>query len=109
MTASVHLAGDGRGVDELVCLVYVECVHVGAQPYCFPRCAGAQHAHHAGLREPAMNLDAEGCELLRNDVGGTHFLECRFGMPVKVVPPFRHVLVERSDAIDDGHGGILLG
>ena len=59
MAAGMHLAGDRRGVGELVGLVHVERVHVGAQADRAPGLARPQRADHAGLGQAAMHLDAE--------------------------------------------------
>ena len=77
MAAGVHLAGDRRLVIELVGLVDVERVHVGAQADRALGRARAQHAHDAGLGQAAMDLDAEALQLLGDDVGRPHFLEGR--------------------------------
>ena len=103
MAAGVHLAGDRRLVVEAVGLVHIECVHVGAQADRPPRGARPQHAHHAGLGQPAMHFQAELLQLGGDDVGGPHFLECRLGMAVNVMPPGSHVLMKRRNTIDDRH------
>ena len=107
MAAGVHLAGDRRLVVELVGLVHVERVHVGAQADRPLRVARAQHADHAGLGQAAMHLDAERFQLVGDDVGGPHFLEGRLGMTVNVMPPSGHVLVERGNTVNDRHPELL--
>ena len=103
MAAGMHLAGDRRLVIEAVGLVHVERVHVGAQADRPLRRARAQHAHHAGLGQAAMNFQAEGLQLGGDDVGGAHFLEGGLGMAVNVMPPGSHVLMKRRNTIDDRH------
>jgi len=106
MAAGVHLAGDRRLVIEAVGLVHVERVHVGAQADRPPGSARPQHAHHAGLGQPAVNFQAELLELGRDDVGGPYFLERRLGMAVNVMPPGSHILMKRRNTIDDRHTGL---
>ena len=106
VAAGMHLAGDRRLVVEAVGLVHVERIHVGAQADRPLGIARPQHAHHAGLGEAAVHLDAERFQLVCNDVGGAHFLEGRLGVAVDIVPPRGHVLVKRGDAVDHRHTGL---
>jgi hypothetical protein len=103
VAAGVHLARDRRLVIELVGLVDVERVHVGAEPNRPLRSAGPQHAHHAGLGEASVNFQTERLQLVRNNIGGPHFLEGCLGMTMDVVAPSGHVLVKRRYAVDDRH------
>ena len=103
MAAGVHLARDRRLVIEVIGLVHVERIHVGAQADRALGRAATQHTHDAGLGEAAMDLDAEALQLRRDDVRGPHFLEGRFRVAVNVMTPRGHVLVERGNAVNDRH------
>ena len=91
---------------ELVGLMHVERIHVGAQPDRALAVARAQHTHHAGLGEAAVHFDAEGFQLVGDDVGGPYFLESRLGMTVNVMAPGGHVLVKRGNTINNRHPAI---
>src|SRR4029077_12091889 len=93
-------------VAEIVGLVYVERVHVGAQANRPPGSAGAQHAHHAGLGQAPVGLDSELLQLVGDDIGGPYFLEGRFRVAVNVMPPGSHVLMERVNTIDHRHTNV---
>jgi hypothetical protein len=41
-------------------------------------------ADHAGARHATVQRDAPICQLLRDHIGGAHFLETQFGMGVDV-------------------------
>ena len=59
MAAGMHLVGHRRGVVEVVLFLQVQRIHVGAQPDRLLAGAPAlERADHAGLGQPAMNLDA---------------------------------------------------
>ena len=105
MAAAMHLALVLRAVAEGVCFLHVEGIHVR------PQADGAavvglcalQCSHHAGAGQPAMHVVSELGELAGNEIGRAEFLECRFGMGVKVPAPSRHLVVKIRDPVDDGH------
>jgi hypothetical protein len=85
VAAGVHLVGYGRRVVERVLLLEMERIHVGAQPdRLLAGLVALERADHAGCREPTVDLEAPGLELLGHDLGRSYFLECRLGMAMDV-------------------------
>ena len=109
MAAGMHLAVVPGAVPEIVLLVEVEGVEIGAQPDRPGRGPGLQPADHAGLCQPSMDLDAEALQLFGDDVGRAVFLEGGFRMGMDIPAPYGHVVVEIGDAVDNRHGSSLLG
>ena len=107
MAAGVHGAVVGRAVGDVVPFEDRQRVHVGAERDGALARRAFQDAHHAGLREPAMHRNAEGLEFLGHDGCGALLLETQFRMSVDIAPPRRHIVVDRGNAVDDGHGGSL--
>ena len=105
MAAGVHAARVLGAVGEAVLLRDVECIHVGPQADRAARpLAALDGADDAGPRQAAMDLDAEGGELLCDELGGRVLLKGGLGVGMKVVAPGGHVRMELGDAIEDGHG-----
>ena len=107
MAAGVHGAVVGRAVGDVVPFEDRQRVHVGAERDGALARRAFENAHHAGLREPAMHRNAEGHEFFRHDGCGAFLLETQFRMGVDVAPPRGHIVVDRGNAVDDGHGGSL--
>ncbi len=105
MAAGVHAARVLGAVREAVLLHDVERVHVGPQADRAARpLAALDGADHTGSGQAAMDLDAEGGELLCDELGGRVLLEGGLGVGMEVVAPSGHVRMELCDAIEDGHG-----
>ena len=83
--------------------MYMQRVHVGAEPDGGPVAIALQGADDAGAGETAVDLDAELGELFRHEVAGRHLLESSLRMGVDGPAPFGHLGVEFRDAVDDGH------
>src|SRR5690606_2209094 len=88
---------------KLVQLLEVERVHVGAQPDRAIAVARAQGADDAGLGEAAMHVEAEGLQLLRDEVRGLMLLESRLRMRVQMVPPRPHLVSKRNHSVYQRH------
>jgi len=85
MAAGMHLVRDRRGVIEVVLLLQVQRIHVGAQPdRLLARPVALQGADDAGRGEAAMHLEAPGGELVGHDLRCPLLLERGFGMAVDV-------------------------
>jgi hypothetical protein len=85
MAAGMHLVRDRRGVVEVVLLLQVQRIHVGAQAdRLLARPIALQRADHAGRGEATMHLDAPRGELVGHDLGRPLLLEGGFGMTVDV-------------------------
>jgi hypothetical protein len=86
----MHAPGMARLVREGVCLLDRQRIHVGTQPDRARRVADLEPADEAGLADAAMDLAAEGLELLGDEVGGALLLEAQLRMRMDVAPPGRH-------------------
>jgi hypothetical protein len=89
-----------------VLLLQGQGVHVGAQADGAQAGARAQHAHHAGAGQPAMDLDAQGLQGLRHQGGGAHLLESGFRVGVDVAPQGGKMGGLLLDAGRDVHGAV---
>ncbi|KAG1385764.1 hypothetical protein G6F59_017216 [Rhizopus arrhizus] len=96
MTATVHQARLGGLVTEVVILGHGQGVHVGAQPDHAPAVAAlaANHAHHAGLADAAMHLDAQRLKRAGHNPGGPDFLEAQFRMRMQIAPQRRQFVMK---------------
>ena len=103
VAARVHLAVVVGAMREGVLLADMERVEIGAQADRALAAARAQRADDAGLREPAVHLDAERGEHAGHYVRGAVLLERGFGMSVDVAPPGGHLALQFADAVDDRH------
>ncbi len=108
VAAGVHAAFVARAMRELVLLVDVQRVHVGAQADRARTRARAQRADHAGAADAAMDFETEGREPVGHERRRAHFLERGLGMGVQVAPPRLHVGVQRREAAKGVvHGAIV--
>jgi hypothetical protein len=84
----MHLAAlDGR-MSEVILLVDVKRIHVGAQGDGMPiRRRAAQSADHACARNAAMNFQPEFSQLSTNELGRAMLLKRRFRMRVDIPAP----------------------
>ena len=103
MTAPMELARDDRPMRHVVELLHGQRVDVGPQADRTHAVAAAKGSDHAGLRQAFVGLDAPGTQLVGNQRSRTELLERRLRMRVDIAPPRRHVVMERSDAVDDVH------
>ncbi len=102
MAARVHLAVDHRAVRELVLLLQMQRVHVGAQrDRALARALALDGRDHAGLGEPALVRDAPRRQLGGDDVGGAHLLERGLGVLVDVATDLGELGVERPELADE--------
>ena len=104
VAAGVHGAVVGGTVIDIVRFEDRQRVHVGAERDGALARPTFEDAHHAGLRQPSMHLDAEGLQLFGDDRRRALLLEAEFGVGVNVAAPRRHVVVDGGDAVDHGHG-----
>mgnify|MGYP003326132312 CR=1 FL=1 len=85
VAAGVHLVLVHRGVREVVLLLQVQRVHVGAQAdRLLAGPAALQRADHARGGEAAMDLDAPALQPGGDDLGGAPLLEGGLGMAMDV-------------------------
>ena len=85
VAAGMHLVGNRGGVLELVLLLQMQRVHVGAQPdRLLSRPVALQGSHDAGRGQAAMYFETPGFELLCHDLGGPDLLEGGLGMTMDV-------------------------
>ena len=104
VAAGVHPPVVPRAVLEPRRLLDRKRVHVRAKPHRARRVAGTKRPDHAGAADAAVDLEPEFLEPLRHQVGRAVLLEAELGVGVNVAPPGGHLVVERADAIDCGHG-----
>ena len=107
MAAGMHLAGVFGLVVDIVLFLDIERVHIGAEADGRAvALVAAQRADHAGPREAAMHLDAEFMQPQGDVIGRLVFLERGFRVPVDMLPPRGHFILEFGDAVDDRHGRV---
>ncbi len=95
MAAGMHLVGVDRRMLELVLLLQVQRIHVGAQTdRLLARPLALQGADDAGLGQPAMDFDAPGLQFVGHDLRRPLLLEGGLGMTVDV-------------AADGGEAGVV--
>ncbi|KAG1306888.1 hypothetical protein G6F62_015325 [Rhizopus arrhizus] len=94
--AGVHLARVLAGVWQAGGFMDGQGVHVGAQPDHAPAVAAlaANHAHHAGLADAAMHLDAQRLKRAGHNPGGPDFLEAQFRMRMQIAPQRRQFVMK---------------
>src|SRR5205807_9360813 len=103
---AVNAPGALRAVRKVGLLVHGQGVHVGPQPDAAPaRAAALEHAHHPGLADAAMDLDAPGSELFGHDAGGAALLEADLRMGMEVAPDRDEFVGEFGDAVERRHAG----
>jgi hypothetical protein len=108
MAAGMHLVGVHRGVVELVLLLQVQRIHVGAQANgLLARPVALQRAHHPGRGQTTMDLDAPGLQLVCHDLRGALFLEGGLGMAMDVAADGSELGGGAGEEIgrETGHGG----
>ena len=84
VAAGVHFPRLRRAVREIVLFRERQRVEVGAQADGARAAAFAQDSDDAGLGQSAMDFEAIGGELARDQVGAARFAEREFGMGVQV-------------------------
>ena len=107
MAAGMHLVGIHRGVVEIVLLLQVQRVHVGAQAdRLLARPLALQGADDAGLGQPAMDLDAPGRKPVGHDLGGALLLEGGLRMAMDVAADGGEIGLVGGEEIgrETGHG-----
>jgi hypothetical protein len=110
VAAGMHYALVHRAMAEAVDFQDRQRVHVGAQANRPRAAAGTQHADHAGAADAAMNLvEAKGIELGRHQARGAVFLEAQLRVGMDVLPPRRHLGMQRGEQFDGGHESGFLG
>ncbi len=99
VTATVHQAGLGRLVAEVIVFGHGQGVHVGTQAYHAPAVAAlaADHAHHTGLADAAVHLDPQRLQRTRHDPGGPDFLEAKLGMRMQIAPQRRQFVMKEAN------------
>src|ERR1043165_8991090 len=108
MAAGMHLVGVNRGVVEVVLLLEMQRIHVGAETdRLLARPLALQGADHAGGGQPAMNLDAPGLQLVCHDLGSALFLEGGLGMAMDVAADGGELGGGTGEEVgrETGHGG----
>jgi hypothetical protein len=85
-------------------LLHRQGVHVGAQSDRGLAIAVAQDADHAGLADPAMDLDTPFLQLAGDDVGGAEFLQAQFGMGVDIAANRCEFVLVQAGVIKCGLG-----
>ena len=108
MATCMHLAGVLGFIVDVVCLLDIQRIHIGAKsdgravtPVTF------QRADHAGARQPAMHGDTEFVQPQRHVIGCFVLLEGGFRVLVDMVPPLCHFSREFGDTVVDRHVHIL--
>ena len=108
MAAGMHLVGVHRGVVELVLLLQVQRIHVGAQTDgLLARPLALQRADHAGRGQPTMDLDSPRLQLVGHDLRGPLLLEGGLGMAMDVAADGGELGRGGGEEIgrETGHGG----
>ena len=72
-----------------ILLLNRERIHVRAQRdgRCVRVSRSVEAAHHAGLCEPARDIEPEGAQFLGHEPAGSLLLEGEFGVPMQLLPP----------------------
>src|SRR5205085_7359547 len=101
--AGMHLAVVARAVREAVFLLDRQRIHVGAQPDRAGRVAEPEAPDDAGASDPAMHLDTEGLQRIRDELGGPPLLEAELRVRVDAVAPGLQLVMELPDRVDRRH------
>jgi hypothetical protein len=85
-------------------------IHVGAQRHHRTRQATPEHAHHARMRHLLAHLDAEGSQVVGDDLRGAHLAVAELGVLVEVAPPGDDLRLDpvggRGDRSVEGKNGV---
>jgi len=92
-----------RGVRDARALEHVQRVEIGAQADRALAVSLAQHADDPGPRQPAMDFQPEGFELLGDELRGRFLLERGLRVSVDMVAPFLHLRDGGGDFGQDVH------